>query len=567
MSENLKLFKHNLSFLPISALTLEAPSLYVIPMSKKTSEKNISFTSTRDKKLTVGFWQSLAQGIAPDGGLLIPTSLPKLPSSLLASADFWKNSKVSDLSYALHRVFIPRVEVSDSDLKKMMDKAHNFDLPLEKFDENTFILQIDRGPTASFKDVAARSLAALLEEYCIKHDTVINIVVATSGDTGVAIADAFGGSAKISVSILYPAGGVSEIQEKQMIDVDSAYKNIQAIPVKGNFDVCQDIAKSLQGLREISLKDKKKIKNFETETLFKLGAKITTKDVEELIPIISSLHLSSANSINIWRLIPQMTQYFVAYGKLVKANKIKTGEEIVFSVPSGNMGHLMAGLYAKALGLPVKKFIIATNANNILANIIGSGTIKHHTFSKTSSPSMDILDPSNLERLLHFAGNQQGKANVIDFLSMKRDIKMARPAHSFIPLIKYGVTEKMLTFLQDIIWAEDVETDDEVYAMMERISRLNKITMEPHGVTAMIATIRAKSKRAIDDNDVVVVMETAHPDKFPTALIEAGIKVAPKYKHKELGRLEKIPLSKMNRPKALEIDLLAIAKKIKSISY
>ncbi len=530
-------------------------------------ESKISFTSTRNKKLRIGFWQSIAQGVAPDGGLLVPTDLPKIPKNILENSDFWKSSSMSDFSTVIHRLFISRKEISDIDLGSAMSLAHNFNLPLEKYDHNTFILRIDTGPTASFKDVAARSLAKLLEKYCVKNNTVINIVVATSGDTGVAIADAFGGSDKITVSILYPDGGVSEIQEKQMLDADSKYKNIQAIPVKGNFDVCQDIAKLLQSARELSGASAEKINSFIKEAEYKLGVKLSKTDVEKLANVVNSLHLSSANSINIWRLIPQMTQYFVAYGKLVKENRIKGGEEIIFAVPTGNVGHLMAGLYAKSVGLPVKKFIVATNANNILANVIGSGTIKHHSFSKTSSPSMDILDPSNLERLLDFAEEKTKKGAKIDFTQMKQDIKKSFDSHSIIPLEKYGLTKEILSYLQSIIWAEDIETDEEVYSMMERVSRIKKITMEPHGTTGLIATIRARSKRAIEDKDIVVVMETAHPDKFPVALAEANIKVPSKQKHKTLDKLEKIPISKIKKAIAEKISLLIIANKIKEISY
>lgn len=532
-------------------------------MKKNLNMQNISFKSTRNNKNTVDFWQSIAQGMASDGGLLVPTSFPKLSPKQITDGNFWKNSKISDFSFLLHRVFIPKTEISDTDLKEIMRKAHNFDLPLEKFDDSTFILRIDQGPTASFKDVAARSLAGLLEKYCEKHETVINIVVATSGDTGVAIADAFGGSKRITVSILYPHGGVSEIQEKQMLFVAEQYKNVQALPVQGNFDTCQDIAKTLQQARELSGSN---IQSFITETKNKLGTTLSTTDTKKLIEIISTLHLSSANSINIWRLIPQMTQYFVAYGKLVKEKRIKAGQSVVFSVPTGNVGHLMAGIYAKMIGLPVQRFIVATNTNNILANVIGSGAIKHHRFAKTSSPSMDILDPSNLERLLHFAQEQSKSSGNINFSEMKRDIKTVTE-EIIIPLSKYGIGPKVLHYLQKLIWAEDIETDEEVYAMMERVSRVHKKTLEPHGVTGLIATMRGRGKHAIEKEDVVVVMETAHPDKFPTALKEAKITVPKKDAHPVLTRLAKLPLSKMKKPKPLSVDLLSIAKKIKSIAY
>ena len=525
------------------------------------------FTSTRNKKLKIGFWQSVVQGIAPDGGLLVPTAIPKLSSKFISNKKFWKKSSISDISCLLHRLFIPKNEISDQALRKMMAKAHTFDLPLEALDDSTFILRIDTGPTGSFKDIAARSLATLLEEYCQRFKRVLNIIVATSGDTGVAIADAFGGSEKVTVSILYPSGGVSEIQEKQMIQVGNQYGNVQAISVLGNFDTCQDISKILQEARELKAGNEKSLKILTDGVRNKLGKKLEVREAAQIISLVSKLNLSSANSINIWRLIPQMTQYFVAYGKLVRLGKISPGEAINFSVPTGNVGHLMAGLYASLAGLPVKRFIIGTNANNILANVIGSGTIKHHIFSKTSSPSMDILDPSNLERLIFLAAEQTKKSATIDFIRMKQDIKNHFANDSIISLENYGVTKDMLKYLQNIIWAEDVETDEEIFAMMERVSRKNKLVMEPHGITALIATIRARSKRAVEANDVVVIMETAHPDKFPSSLEEARIKVPNAKKHLVLSKLAKTNLNKMKRGKTIPVNLLRIAKKIKAIAF
>ena len=527
---------------------------------------NIGFTSTRDKKLKIDFWQSIAQGVAPDGGLLVPTQLPKISRKLISDKKFWEKSRMSDLSTLLHRLFIPKSEISDFALQKMMHKAHNFDLPLESLDKQTFILRIDTGPTASFKDIAARSLAALLEEYCNKFKRVINIIVATSGDTGVAIADAFGGSSRVTVSILYPSGGVSEIQEKQMLQVDEQYENIQAIPISGNFDVCQDVSKILQGARELVHADNKNITNFKCEIQNKLGKKLSSALVEKIVKIVSTLNLSSANSINIWRLIPQMTQYFVAYKKLVEKKVIKAGDYIIFAVPSGNVGHLMAGLYARSVGLPVKGFVIGTNSNNVLANIIGSGTIKHHIFTKTSSPSMDILDPSNLERLLYMAAQNVGNHATIDFSTMKQDIKNNYAHDGVVSLSRYGVTQDMLRYLQNLIWAEDIETDEEIFAMMERVGRKYRLTMEPHGTTALVATIRARSKKAVKPEDVVVVMETAHPDKFPESLKEAHVEVAKNRKHKTLERLNKFSISKMGK-KTMPVDLLKIAQKIQKIAY
>lgn len=528
-------------------------------------QKNITFRSTRNKKLIVPFWQSIIQGMAEDGGLLVPNDLPKLPS------DFFKHKKnlsrltVSDVSFLMHRFFIPESDISDSELKKIMRVAHNFEIPLESLDDTTHILRIDRGPTASFKDVAARSLAQLIEKYCEVTKTPINILVATSGDTGVAIADAFGNSKYVSVTVLYPTDGVSEIQEKQMLEVHQKYSNEQVIPIKGNFDNCQDVAKILQSARYLD--SDKKISEFIKEAEIKLKNKIDKKEVQNISTLIKKLNLSSANSINIWRLTPQMTQYVVSYIELVRKNSIKPGEEIVISIPTGNVGHLMAGIYAKELGLPIKKFIVGTNANNILANIIGSGLVKHRRFVNTSSPSMDILDPSNLERLLSYAREKTNQKNEIDFAEMKYDIKKLTEESRGIELSKYGVSEKSLELIQKLIWAEDVETDEEIYAMMQYISKTYHVILEPHGTTGLIATIRARSKNIISPKDHVVIFETAHPDKFPTALKNAGTIKLKRFNHAVLERLKKIPLKKFNKPKSVDPkNLLEITKKISKLA-
>ena len=515
-------------------------------LKKVTPAKPISFVSTRDEKHVVPFWQSLIQGMADDGGLLIPERIPTLPASLLSDAKFWKSLAMSDISSILLRSFVSLHEVSDEELVAMLKSAHNFTIPLEKLDtgstDNTlWIARLDQGPTASFKDIAARALGKLIDLYCEKNDRHINIIVATSGDTGVAVADAFGGSPYVNVTVLYPSGGVSEIQEKQMLSVHHRYANEQVIPVKGNFDVCQDLAKAIQQART--------------------AKSAITDDV-------NALNVSSANSINIWRLLPQMTQYFSSYANLVAKGAIKAGQEIVFAVPTGNVGHLMAGMYAKELGLPIKLFIVGTNANNVLANIIGSGKLKHRGFMKTSSPSMDILDPSNLERLLAFVSRKSGTdgapAGKIDLSQMKKDIKEI--SEHGIDLKRYGVTEEMLRALQALIWVEDIETDEEVYAMMRHIAEKAGIVLEPHGVTAFIATLRAQAKKAIAADDIVVIFETAHPDKFPESLAAAGIKGSKIKPHAILNAIKRTSFAKLKKPSAIAPDATLIVDRMKKLA-
>ena len=530
----------------------------------KINCKNIEFTSTRNAKLKIPFWQSVVEGLAKDGGLLVPICFPKISSKVFSNKNWWAKSKPADFAFLILRLFTPASEISNKDLKDDILNALDFKMPLEKLKDNNFVLRIDRGPTASFKDVAARIFGKLMNRYAEIYNKKINIVVATSGDTGVAIADAFGESKNITVTVLYPAFGVSSIQKKQMVEAHRKYKNEQVIPIKGNFDNCQDIAKLLLMARGISKLNKKAKKDFIKDAKIKLKILLNNKNIDNVLDIVSSLNLSSANSINIWRLIPQITQYFVSYGVLVRNREIKVGERVVFSIPTGNAGHLMAGIYAKEIGLPIDKFILGTNTNNILANIVGDGVIRHRPFTSSSAPSMDILDPSNLERLLHFAFLKTGEKKKIDFNRMKADIKNISSLKS-IPLLKYGVSEKMLEFLREFIWAEDVETDEEIYAMMQHVYEKEKTVFEPHGITGYIAAQRARTKRIVDRKQKIVIFETAHPDKFPNALQYSGLEKSKYIKHFALSKLSKIDLVKMGVPKAEKIGLFNVVKMIKRL--
>jgi len=534
--------------------------------STSMKNKSIIFTSTRNNRARISFWDSIIAGLASDGGLLVPVNFPKISRSLLKSKKFWSDSSASEFAISINRLFVPPNELTTEELSKGIKKAINFNLPLEYIDKNIFVLRIDRGPTASFKDIAARTLAFLMDQYALKFDKKINIIVATSGDTGVAIADAFGNKKNISVTVLYPNKAVSEIQEKQMLEVHHKYENEQVVPIDGNFDNCQDIAKLLQTARNIDINDEVSKSKFIDDVKIKLNLKISKEQVNNLAYLIKDLNLSSANSINIWRLIPQMTQYFSAYGQLVKQNKIKPGQEIIFSVPTGNAGHLLAGIYAKEIGLPIKRFILGVNTNNILANIIGSGIVRHRPFKNSSSPSMDILDPSNLERLLDFVAKKTSSKKPIDYVSMKNDIKKVKNENESFSLYEYGVTKKMLSYLQDLIWIEDVETDEEVYGMMEYVYNKTGVLLEPHGITAYISILRAQAKGLIHDRDVMVMFETAHPDKFKNSLVRSGLENAKRFRHNTLERLKKVSIKDLNKSKVQKADIIQIAKKVKSIA-
>lgn len=534
----------------------------ILELLKSVQVEEPIFGDTRGGQ-PVSFFESISAGLSTNGGLFMPE---KFPSALKDIPGFFTevlpSLSLAETAALLHRLFISREDISDSEIKSMMEEAYNFDIPIENIDEHTFIARLDAGPTASFKDFAARSISRLLDKYSEVNSQSINIVVATSGDTGVAIADAFGGAKYITVTVLYPSGGVSEVQEKQMLAVGEKYENVQVMPIEGNFDNCQDMAKILQLMRDTETQSVEEIKG---QVAYKLKQEITSEEIERLRREIKPLNLSSANSINIWRLIPQMLQYFVSYGKLVKMNKVKDGEEVVFAIPTGNVGHIMAGIFAKELGLPIRKFIIGTNANNIMANIIGSGVVKHKEFANTSAPSMDILDPSNLERLLYFTAKKTGNKNPIKYEEMKKDIKNINSTDD-ISLSAYGVTEEMLKYLQGIIWAEDVETNEEIYAMMFYQYQKNKVVLEPHGITAFIATIRTREKKELAYDDKVVIFETAHPDKFPDALGNAFLSDAKYTHHSELEKLSELDIKDIKRPEACGMDLAKVTQKIKELA-
>ena len=628
---------------------------------KAFPDENITqtFVSTRGAP-DRDFWDSVITGVDEKGGLLMPEN------QLQFSDDFLKtlpNLSVDEISSNVLRHFIPRDCIEDNRLVEMMQIAHDFDLPLETLNNNTFVLRLDQGPTASFKDVAARALAQLMEAHCEKYDKQLNLVVATSGDTGVAIADAFGGSKRVTVTVLYPADGVSPPQEKQMLDTNNKYENVQVLPMEGNFDNCQDISKTLQMVKNLEKFDElergeevlKIIDNIQLKfknSIDELSLVIDEGYISEIRKVLRDIDLGSANSISWWRLAPQIVQYAVGIGKALASRYIEEGESVIYGVPSGNVGHLTAGLVAMDGGLPIKKFVVGTNANNVLKGLINEGVIRHPGFQPTSSPSMDIGDPNNYERILFFAEKkmkeksklQQQKFNEdantaggglmmlpvhakrhIEYARMKNDItrldnevqslrknietmekkncsietidekrrKLQVLLNKTLHLRDYGVDQEMIDYLQEIITVEDVATDEETYAAMSLTAQKTGLVMEPHGITAKIATDRVRAKGLIGEKDKVIILETAHPDKFPEALEAAGLSKeknetlcvdvnlttsvrnhlrevdenkAVYQLHYELSALESVKIEDMHKPTPLALNVFDVAKKIRDLS-
>ena len=416
------------------------------------------FVSTRDRGGEEKYqWDAvLEMGLAPDYGLFMPCCLPKFSDAAI--------NTLSDLTYPevawlVMRNFLPEKDISDDVLAEMCDGAYSdINIPIEEAidDNNLVIARLDDGPSGSFKDFAARFLARLMSYYLSSKQKHATIIVATSGDTGTAIQTAFHGLPNTNVLVLYPADGVSPIQEKQMLSVSG---NVRAIPVDGNFDDCQRLAKSL--LNDSSVRER--------------------------------FNLTSANSISIWRLLPQTIYYFYIWAKL---NKRFETRNIIFAVPSGNLGNLTAGLIAKLMGLPVTVFIAGTNANNMFANIVGKGTSFGSLVNKnTLANSMDISLPSNLERILFLYG--EASENIPDILAEKR-----------------SVTPEVSERLRKDVFSEDIITNEDIEGHIVRFWWRNKIVLEPHGVIGVAAAFRY-SQYFNADESIIAVLETASPAKFP----------------------------------------------------
>ncbi len=465
---------------------------------------NPLFVSTRDHEGGKSYhWDSvLEMGLAPDFGLFMPSSLPIFSDETI--------SALSDLSYPeiawiIMRNFLPLEDVEDSVLADICDGAYSeIDIPIEEaMDDNSIVIaRLDRGPSCSFKDFAARFLARLMSCYLSKKQRKATIIVATSGDTGAAIQTAFHELPNINVLVLYPANGVSAVQEKQMLSV---HDNVRAIPLNGNFDDCQQLAKRL-------LNDSAVRKRF---------------------------NLTSANSISAWRLLPQTIYYFYVWSKL---HKKFPDREIIFSVPSGNLGNLTAGLIAKRMGLPVKVFIAGTNANNIFANIVGRGTTIGSLSNKhTLANSMDISVPSNLERILFLYG--EAPDNIPDILAGDRSI-----------------TPEVADSLRKDVFSEDIITNEDIEAHIVRFWRRNNLVLEPHGVIGVAAAFRYR-QYFTEDRSIIAVLETASPAKFPD--FQNHYPDIPLPENPALLNLEKIDLDKVRPPK-VESDTSSIIKELET---
>ncbi len=424
----------------------------IIRYLKIRNSKNMSirFFSTNHKSPEVSFGEALLKGLAPDGGLYMPESIPTFTSEEIAS---FSAMEYHEIAFHVFRKFFEG-EINDNDLAAMTKRAYNFDVPLQPVYNRSYVMRLDQGPTASFKDFAGRMMGQLMQYFLKKENRNLLILTATSGDTGSAMANAFYGLENIKVLVLFPETEVTDRQRKQMTTL---HKNIQIIALDGKFDDCQTLVKQA----------------------------FTDSELD-------SLNLSSSNSINIGRLLPQVVYYFYSYAKLRKQN---VADDIIFSVPSGNFGDLMGGVIGMKMGLPVKKFVVAVNDNDEFPKLIATKEYAKIEPSRNClSSAMNVGHPSNLARLIElFGGNMDEKGNI----HVQPDYELLK---------KYFYTQSI----------SDVETKKTIKEAYEQY----KLVLEPHGSVGWTCLNRFLAEQPQSAEQLMVTLETAHPAKFPDSIQE-----------------------------------------------
>jgi threonine synthase len=408
----------------------------------------LEFYSTNLEVEDVDLADALLQGQAGDRGLFMPREIPPIPQDLLAAA--------RDLSYPelAARLLAPYAEgvFSARVVEEICHDAYTYDVPLEQIDGPRHVLRLDRGPTASFKDFAARFMGRALSRLVRERGRQLLILTATSGDTGSAVAQAFHGVEAIQVLVLFPILEVSDRQRKQMTTLGD---NVATLAVHGKFDDCQAMVKR-------AFAD----------------------------PDLEHLDLSSANSINIGRLLPQSVYYVYAAARVADA---AAGEQVLFSVPSGNFGDLMGGVLAFHAGLPVKRFVVATNANDEVPQFMDSGTYRKIEPSRVCiSNAMNVGHPSNLARLVAlYGGRLDETGRLIEAPDMER--------------------------LREDFYAVSID-DDETRATIGQVWERHRAMLEPHGAVGWAGLMRYIELCPEEADQTAVSLETAHPAKFPDEL-------------------------------------------------
>jgi len=391
----------------------------------------MKFYSTNNRSLQLDIKEAVIKGLSSDNGLFMPEYIPELPELFINNLG---NLSLQEIAMEVLKPYFSNA-ITESELKSIIYEAFNFDIPLKKVDGNISVLELFHGPTSAFKDVGARFLARVMATFVKDIEQDVYVLAATSGDTGGAVANGFIDVPGIKVLILYPKGKVSDRQERQFTTLG---RNITALEVDGTFDDCQRLVK----------------------TAF-LDGELNEK-----------LFLTSANSINIARLLPQVVYYFYAYAQV---NEKSNG--VVFSVPSGNFGNLTAGLIAQKMGLPVKHFIAATNINDVVPEYLNSGKYNPKASVQTIANAMDVGEPSNFVRILNLFNNDLNK-----------------------------VKESISGYVVD---------DARIRETIKEVNEKSDYILDPHGACGYTALANK-----VSNGEQGVFLATAHPAKFPEVVEE-----------------------------------------------
>jgi threonine synthase len=391
------------------------------------------YYSTQKQSSTVSLKEAVVKGLAPDRGLYMPETIGQLPTSFYKEIS---GMNLTTIAQTVARKFFGE-DIPQDELDTIVADTLSFAIPLRKVEENIWVLELFHGPTFAFKDVGARFMARMLSHFVKKEQEEVKVLVATSGDTGSAVANGFLGVEGIHVFVLYPSGKVSDIQEAQFTTLG---KNITALEVDGTFDDCQALVKNAFMDEELN----------------------------------SQLRLTSANSINVARFLPQSFYYFHAWAQLIRHNP---AAKAVISVPSGNLGNLTAGLFAKRMGLPVERFIAANNRNDVFREYLLTGNYSPRSSVQTIANAMDVGAPSNFDRILDLYGH--------DHRTITGDITAYR------------------------------YSDEEICNTIRVTQQQTGYLLDPHGACGYLAL-----KEGLQPGESGIFLATAHPAKFKETVEE-----------------------------------------------
>ncbi len=477
------------------------------------------YTSTRDKSIRVSAAQAIAQGISEEGGLFVPVELPKFSLDKISSMVFMS---YIDRAKTVLREFL--TDFTDDELSYCVEGAYAASkfsspeiAPTVNISGNKNVLELWHGPTCAFKDMALQLLPYLMTVSAKKtaDGKTIVILVATSGDTGKAALEGFKDVDHTKILVFYPVDGVSPMQKLQMTTQEGG--NVAVCAINGNFDDAQSAVKSIFTNHEIK------------------------KELEK-----KNMMFSSANSINWGRLVPQIVYYFSAYCDMVDSGRISLGDEINVVVPTGNFGNILAGYYAKQMGLPVKTLVCASNSNNVLTDFLKTGTYdKNREFYTTSSPSMDILISSNLERLLYHMSGDDDKL-ICDLMN-----KLSADG-------KYTVSSDVMEKIQQMF--------DAGYTAEDKVDETIKFQFDNYGYlcdthTAVAVRVYDEYVKNTGDDIPTVIDSTASPYKFSASVLNA-------IADEELDGLDEFDMVKeLNRITGVEVPAPIASLKDKKVRF